>query len=147
MKFERNRLWLCLPFLVIFLVDAGITLACQPSQYWAGDRTFINEMFPLFAWGLAKGPSVFALLCAMWVLAFSVVIMVIPRLLAEILSLSLVSGHTWGTMTWLVNRIGLNYHLCLLFFVLSATVYVVCVRMSRAGRKSLVGNTRFSKKF
>lgn len=84
----------------------------------------------MFAWGLAKGPAVFALLGAMWFLAFCVVIMVIPRLLAEILSLALVSGHTWGTMTWLVNRVGLNYHLCLLFFVLSATVYILSLRKS-----------------
>jgi len=78
---------------------------------------------------------------AMWFLAFCVVIMVIPRLL---LSLALVSGHTWGTMTWLVNRVGLNYHLCLLFFVLSATVYILFLRKS-GGPGTIVRAPDFSR--
>ena len=131
MKIETNKLWLFLPFLCVFLVDAGITLANQPDGYWAGDHRIANEMFVLFAWGLVHGPGAFVLVCAAWLLVFGALILLLPRLLAEILSLSLVSGHTWGAMTWLVYQLELNYPACLLFFVLSATVFILALRKSK----------------
>lgn len=133
MKLETNKLWLFLPFLLVFLIDAGITLANQPGDYWAGDHRIHNEMFALFAWGLAHGPWAFVLVCAAWLLVFGALILLLPRLLAEILSLSLVSGHTWGAMTWLVYQLNLNYFVCLLFFLLSATGFILSLRKSKPG--------------
>ena len=133
MKIEINKLWLFLPFLLVFLIDAGITLANQPGDYWAGDHRIHNEMFVLFAWGLAHGPWAFVLVCAAWLLVSGALILLLPRLLAEILSLSLVSGHTWGAMTWLVYQLELNYLACLLFFLLSATVFILSLRKSKPG--------------
>ena len=136
MKFEKSKLWLCLPFLLIFLVDAGITLAGQPSAYWEGDRQCVNEAFPLFAWGLSNGPWAFALLCLVWLLVFGTLITLAPFIFSEILSLALVNGHTWGAMTWLVYYVQLDYNLCLLFFVFSASIYILSyTKMKKANQR------------
>lgn len=134
MKLAAGKLWLGLPFLCVFWIDAGITLANQPDAYWAGDHLIVDEMFPLFAWGLAHGIRAFFLVCGAWLLVFCALILVLPRLLSEILALALVSGHTWGTMTWLVYQLGADYHVCLLFFVFSAAVFILSLRKSKPVR-------------
>ncbi len=63
-----------------------------------------------------------------WLLVFSTLIVFLPAVLAEILSLALVNGHTWGAMTWLVYQVRLNYFLCLLYFVFSAALFIGCER-------------------
>lgn len=125
MTFKKHKLWLCLPFIILFLIDAGITLAGQPSAYWAGNRQCVHEVFPLFAWGLSSGLWTFATLCLIWMAMFSLLIVFMPDTLSEIAALALVNGHTWGTMTWLVYHIRLDYNLCLLFFVFAASIFIL----------------------
>lgn len=137
MKFDKSRLWLCLPFILIFLCDASVTLAGQPSSYWQGNRQNVTEVFPLFAWALTHGPSVFVVICLLWIAVFCMLIVSVPSLIAEILALALVNGHTWGTMTWLVYDIRLDYHLCLMFFVLSGALFILSYRKWRIGQQNL----------
>lgn len=68
------------------------------------------------------------LACGVWLLVFCILIRTLPALAAEILALALVNGHTWGAMTWMVYSLRLDYHVCLLYFALMATVYVLCHR-------------------
>lgn len=136
MKFDKSRLWLCLPFVLVFLCDACVTLSGQPSSYWEGTRQSVKEAFPLFAWGLSHGSLFFAVVCLVWIAVFSTLIISATSLIAEILSLALVNGHTWGTMTWLVYDLQLDYHLCLLFFVFSGTLFIVSYRRWRIGQSS-----------
>jgi uncharacterized BrkB/YihY/UPF0761 family membrane protein len=62
--------------------------------------------------------------CLLWVLVFSALIVVLPDIASQVLSLALVIGHTWGAMTWLAYRLLIEYHLCLLLFVLSAVLFI-----------------------
>lgn len=135
MQIEKSKLWLCLPFFLLFLVDAGITLAGQPAEYWAGNREYANEAFPVFAWGLKNGPWTFVLLCMAWLAMFCALIVFIPHVLSEILSLALVNGHTWGAMTWLAYDLELDYHFCLLFFVFSASAFILSYYRWKAGHQ------------
>jgi len=137
MKFNKSRLWLCLPFILVFLCDASLTLSGQPSSYWQGNRQNVTEVFPLFAWALRHGPSCFVVICLLWIAIFCMLIVSVPSLIAEILSLALVNGHTWGTMTWLVYDMRLDYHLCLMFFVLSGTLFIVAYRKWKVGQQNL----------
>jgi hypothetical protein len=139
-KIDKSRLWLCLPFVTVFLCDVGVTLSGQTSEYWQGNRKFVNESFPLFAWGLSNGPWVFITLCLAWFAVFGTLIMLVPGVIAEILTLALVNGHTWGTMTWFIYRIQLDYHLCLLFFVFSSVLFIVSDRKWRLGQPSSAGD-------
>jgi hypothetical protein len=120
----RKKLWLCVPFAALAAIDFGLTLGGQSLTYWQGDRSAVNEIFPLLAWGLRCGPVPFLFVCLLWVLVFSTLIVVLPDIASQVISLALVIGHTWGAMTWLAYRFLFEYHLCLLLFVLSAAAFI-----------------------
>ena len=120
----RKKLWLCVPFAVLAAIDFGLTLSGQSPAYWQGDHSKVNEIFPLMAWGLRCGPLTFLFICLLWVLVFSALIVVLPDIASQVLSLALVIGHTWGAMGWLVYRLRVEYHLCALLFLLSAVLFI-----------------------
>jgi len=120
----RKKLWLCMPFAVLAAIDFGLTLHGQSLAYWQGDHNAVNEMLPLFAWGLRHGPILFLFVCLLWILVFSALIVVLPDIVSQVLSLALVIGHTWGAMSWLVYRLRVEYHLCILLVVLSAVFFI-----------------------
>ena len=59
MNRRLNRLWLCAPFLIVALIDAGITLYGQSEAYWQGQYSDPNELFSIFAIALYFGPLAF----------------------------------------------------------------------------------------
>jgi hypothetical protein len=120
----RKKLWLCVPFAVLAFIDFGLTLNGQSQAYWQGNHNAVNEALPLFAWGLRHGPTAFLFVCLLWVLVLSVLIVIVPDIVSQILSLAMVIGHTWGAMSWLVYRFRVEYHLCVLLFVLSAVLFI-----------------------
>jgi hypothetical protein len=120
----RKKIWLCVPFVVLAAIDFGLTLRGQSPAYWQGDRSAVNEIFPLFAWGLWHGPVPFLFVCLLWVLVLSALIVVLPDIVSQVLSLALVIGHTWGAMTWLAYRLRVEYYLCILLFILSAVLFI-----------------------
>jgi hypothetical protein len=120
----RKKLWLCMPFAVLAAIDFGLTLNGQSPAYWQGERSTVNEIFPLLAWGLRNGPLTFLFICLLWVLVFSALIVVLPDIASQALSLALVIGHTWGAMNWLVYMLRVEYYLCMLLVVLSAVLFV-----------------------
>ena len=126
MRLNTNKLWLCLPFILVFLCDGSITLYGQPEAYWAGNYSLANEAFPAFNWALQQHPLVFVLQSLCWVTVFCLLILMLPDFASEVLSFALVQGHTWGVMTWLVYTLQLNYYLCLLYFLGIAIVQVYC---------------------
>ena len=126
MRNRFHKLWLCVPFVVICLVDASITLHGQDLQYWSGNTSTPNEVFPLFAKALHRSPFVFVAAIAAWIIVFSVAILFLPNLFSEIMALTLVSGHTWGTMTWLVYDAKVRYEVTLVVFVVSSSLFVTC---------------------
>ncbi|MCI5129601.1 MAG: hypothetical protein D3905_04975 [Candidatus Electrothrix sp. AS4_5] len=132
---DKSRLWLCLPFVPVCLIDAGVTLSGQAHEYWQGNWQYVEEVFPLFAWVLSSGPGAFVLACLAWIAVFGGLIVLAPDVIAEILSLALVNGHTWGTMTWLVYDLKLDYHLCLLFFVFTGSLFILSHRKWRLSQQ------------
>jgi hypothetical protein len=116
----RKKLWLCMPFAALAVIDFSLTLHGQSPTYWQGNHNAVNEIFSLFAWGLRCGPVTFLFICALWVIVFSIFIMVLPDIASQALSLALVIGHTWGAMTWLAHR----FLQCLLLFILSAAAFI-----------------------
>lgn len=113
-----------MPFAVLAVIDFSLTLRGQSPAYWQGNHNMVNEILPLFAWGLRHGPIVFLLVCLLWVLVLSALIVVVPDIVSQVLSLALVIGHTWGAMTWLAYRLLVEYYLCILLFVLSAVLFI-----------------------
>jgi len=120
----RKKLWLCAPFAALAAIDFGLTLGGQSPTYWQGNYSAVNEWFPPLAWVLRQGPVPFLFVVLLLVLVFSTLIVVLPDIASQVLSLALVIGHTWGAMTWLAYRFRFNPFLCMLLFVLSAAVFI-----------------------
>ena len=129
---KTNKLWLCLPFILVCVSDGCITLYGQSALYWSGNYHLSNESFPAFNWALQQGPTVFVLQSLLWIMVFSVLVLFLSGFISEALSLALTMGHSWGVMTWLVYHLQLNYLLCLLYFALIAIIYTYCYRQWNA---------------
>jgi hypothetical protein len=99
--FSWRKLWLCLPALLVCLVDQVLTLGRQPAEYWAGDYLRAQEGSPHGLWLLQIHPLAYAGAAATYMLGFTTLILLLPRVPAQILAVGLVLGHTWGASTWL----------------------------------------------
>ncbi|MGD0552927.1 MAG: hypothetical protein ABSB25_09780 [Sedimentisphaerales bacterium] len=121
----RKKLWLCVPFAALCVVDFGLTLAGQSPAYWQGNYSAVGEWFPLFALVLRHGPILFLFMSLLWIFVFSTLIVVLPDIFSQILSLTLVIGNTCGALTWLAFRFRFNPLLCMLLFVLSAAIFII----------------------
>lgn len=96
-----SGLWLCLPPVVMALIDLTLTLTGQSSEYWAGDYHLAEEANPLARPFLIWSPFVFLGLGLIWVLAFSAFILLAPRWTAVFTSVALTFSHSVGSSTWL----------------------------------------------
>jgi hypothetical protein len=117
--FKRRFFGLCIPPLVLGLVDGSLTLAGQSSFYWE-NYLAVNEANPVFASLLRVHPLAFLAGAAAWLAMLCTMIVVLPRLAALILSIAITFGHTIGSGNWLLDHFELGYHLANGYYLLSA---------------------------
>ena len=117
---------LCIPPIVLCILDQSITLIGQPSGYWRGHYELAIEGSPPFYWLLTHHPLAFEAGIAVWIALFSTVILLSPRWLAMGISIAIVIGHTWGTATWLFFRFAQGYWLCIVLFLASGILASLC---------------------
>jgi hypothetical protein len=106
--FRGRLLGLCLPPVLLALLDGGLTLVGQSSDYWAGDYGDVNELSPTFHQLLAYHPLAYAGGFIAWVVMFVVLILLLPRTLALTASIAIAMSHTGGASTWLLFRFHLR---------------------------------------
>src|SRR6188474_2756220 len=94
---RKGNLWLALPAFLLCLSDQIVTLAGQPSVYWAGDYRAPMEGAPHGHWLLSQHPAWYISAACFYLLFIVLVIVWLPRVLARIASAGFVIGHTWGT--------------------------------------------------
>jgi hypothetical protein len=123
----RRFLGLCVPFLLVMAVDGCVTLAGQPAEYWAGDYGRVNEGSVTFRDLLLAHPAAFVAGLAANGAIVSLLILLLPRLLALMTALTATIGHTWGATTWLAFRFQFSYAQCQLFFCCVALVLSICL--------------------
>jgi hypothetical protein len=129
----RQRLWLCLPPLLVCLGDQAATLWGQPSEYWAGHYSTTAEQSPHGSWLMARHPLAYLGAALGYMFLFTVVIVLLPRRLAWVAALALVLGHTWGMGVCLWDpQEPWRYWLLLSMFLAIAVLTVLC--MERADR-------------
>jgi hypothetical protein len=97
----RQKLWLCLPAVMMCALDAGLTLVGQRQGYWAGDRTVINESNPVGYVLLAWHPLAFVGGILVWMAIFCGVALALPKRLAASVVL-LAMSHAGGASIWLL---------------------------------------------
>ncbi len=123
---QSNRVRLCIPPIVLCIVDQTITLFGQRSAYWGGHYEKALEGSPPFYWLLTHHPMAFEAGIAVWIVLFSAAILLSPRWLAMAISLAIVIGHTWGTTTWLYFLFGQGYWFCIALFFASGVLSSLC---------------------
>lgn len=134
----RRAFWLLVPPIALCLLDFGLTLAGQSRAYWNGNFTDINELSPSFAYYLTVHPLAFVAAGLLWIAIFSGLIMLLPEVLALIVAIAILFGHTVGALTWLMFRFH-SYQACNLLFLVSATLVVYAFKkgQSNEGRSAI----------
>src|SRR4051812_46742764 len=87
-------------------VDVVVTLACQPAEYWAGDRGAADELNPVGYWLLSLNPWAFAVGA---VLLIGLYVLLIERLtpsLARVASFVILFLHALGAACWAAGWYG-----------------------------------------
>ena len=108
----RRFVGLCLPPLVFCASDGSVTLLGQSDVYWSGNYAHVNEASPTFNHLLQIHPAAFAAGLCVWAMMFVVMILLLPELLALIISIGVTFAHAAGTATWLLWRFQFGYQAC-----------------------------------
>jgi hypothetical protein len=100
-SWKRRLVGFGLPCLLAFSFDVGLTLYGQPAEYWAGDyrqttegAPFFRRLYQIHPLAATAGDILWAAIILTWVL-------LLPEVLAVILTIAVVFGHTAGGYTWL----------------------------------------------
>jgi len=76
---RTQRLWLCLPAIVLCDADGFLTLAGQPAAYWSGEFTAAREGHAVPAWFLTLHPVAFAAAGVPYLLLVVASVLWLPR--------------------------------------------------------------------
>ena len=98
---KRRLLGLGLPCLLAFAFDIGMTLHGQPAEYWRGDYSSTTEGAPFFRKLFAFHPLAAVAGECLWASIVLIGVLLLPELLAIILTIAVVFGHAAGGYTWL----------------------------------------------
>jgi hypothetical protein len=131
----RQRLWLCLPALLMYNLDVGLTLAGQDEVYWGGDYSSPDELNPPAHLLLSIHPLLFVAAAVLWEIVFCGLILWLPPRLAAPVALLIAIGHTYGACTWIAYWGELGYVLVVLHPLMAGWLIAFC--WVRAGRLPL----------
>ncbi len=147
----RNRFFgLCLPPLLLCLLDGTLTLLGQSAEYWAGNYSQANEGSPSFNSMLNLSPWAAVALMAVWIGVFVGIILLLSDTLALIVSIAVTLGHTVGAASWIYFRFfrdQYGYQLCNALFLFTAVLLGTSIRWGwqavpsehyRVGRKPIL---------
>jgi hypothetical protein len=93
-------LGLGLPCFLAWLFDVGMTFHGQPAAYWAGDYGRTTEGSPFFARLFEIHPLAAVAGEVLWLSIIFTWLLLMPEVLAVILAVAIVFGHTAGGFTW-----------------------------------------------
>ena len=146
--FTRRLMGLCLAPVLVWSVDATLTLCGQPEAYWAGrdaQRTdgvtslhhypaSVNEVNPTSRSLLARHPLAYIAATVLEMLLLCSLIMLLPGTLAFVTCLAATLGHTWGATTWL-SRFQYGYQIGNGFFLVVAVLLAAGIQTWYAERQ------------
>lgn len=130
-KFSARSLWLIVPPALMALLDAGITLYGQSSAYWSGNYAAVSEASPSFAGYLAIHPLCFLTVIFVWIVIFSLIVLLLPETPGLCVSVAVLLGHMFGTSTWLLYNIR-SYQLTMALILLTAVILVFAFKRGQS---------------
>jgi hypothetical protein len=146
--FSRRLLGLCLAPILVWSVDATLTLCGQSEAYWAGIGTrytdgitslhsygsSVNEVSPTSCYLLSLHPLAYVAGTILAMLVLCSLIMLLPGTLALVTCLAVTLGHTWGATTWL-SRFQYGYQIGNGFFLVVAVLLAAGIQTWYAERQ------------
>ena len=124
---RRRFVGLCLPAMIFCVLDTTLTLVRQSAQYWGGDYSQADERSPTFEHLLRISPLVDVAGTVVWIGVFVGIILLLPDILALIVSIAVTLGHAVGACTW-VWEFEAGYQICNGLILLAAVVLVLGIR-------------------
>jgi hypothetical protein len=100
-----RKWWLCVAPASVCVLDAGLTLAFQPADYWAGQFDKVVEFSPPDRWMLMQHPLAFVAWVGIWISAFSTAILLLPTRASIALAVTLILGNATGASWWVGARL------------------------------------------
>ena len=98
---QTSRLWLLLCPVLLALIDCGITLQGQSSDYWRGNFTVVREGNAIGRTLLMYGPIYCTLFEILLHTPYIAAICFLPSSLAVVISLLVTLAHMLGAATWM----------------------------------------------
>ena len=100
-QWKRRLRGIGIPCLLALLLDAGLTVCGQSHDYWAGDYFAVNEGNPFFRKLFSIHPGVAITGYVVWAGVLMALVLLLPEVLAVVLSIAVVFGHVGGAYTWM----------------------------------------------
>lgn len=92
-----------IPCLFLWLFDVILTLVGQSSEYWAGNLSEAKELNPLFLLFLSKGPDIFLVATATYILILVVILFIIPLRISILTAFIFSIAHLIGVTGWILQ--------------------------------------------
>jgi hypothetical protein len=108
-NWQRRLLGLGLPCLLAWALDIGLTLNGQPLEYWAGGYSATTEGAPFWRMLYAWHPAAAIVGHVLWACLLAGLLILLPEVLAVILTIAVVFGHTAGAYTWIEGMLYRSY--------------------------------------
>lgn len=96
---ERTDPWFCLPVGVSMLLDAVVSLACQPGAYWV-DPSRVSEGNATWGCLLARGPAVFILGFLLYAAVVMGLLLLVSGAPQKLLGAFVLLAHSYGAASW-----------------------------------------------
>ena len=127
---RRQRLWLCLPPLVLCVIDSVITALHQPPSYWQGYLERAREANPLVEWAMHQHQFGLPLITFAWILLFSTLLVWLPYRLALFAAIAITFGHGFMAGTWLHFNYPNGFYWALGLCMFAAALLAFCLPAS-----------------
>lgn len=103
---SHSRVWQLTPAWVFFSLDVILTLAGQPTEYWAGDFSKVIETNPVALPILTYHPGLFVGLALVWDIFLGVVRWRFHGTWVTWLLTLIAFAHALGSCSWIIRATG-----------------------------------------
>jgi hypothetical protein len=107
---KRRLLGMGVPCMLAFLLDSCLTLRGQPAEYWSGNYAYTTEGAPLMRRLYTIHPLAAVTGYLVWAGLILGLLVLLPEVMAVILSIAIVFGHVGGAYTWLAPAITVGWY-------------------------------------
>lgn len=110
---NRRHLYLLIAPAFMCVADAALTLSGQSEDYWNGSYHSVNELSPDVNTLLTINPTAFCVGVGAWLLIVTLLLLLLPRIIAIGFCATVTVAHSIGCMTWIIWRPPYGYQVAM----------------------------------